>query len=321
MKTLSAEACPDFDIRNRQLVLIIGSPRSGTTWLHGMISEHAATAGMAEVEQTLFSRYLQPLVDSYDREVRNVQEKGWMQGLPLLWSQAEFDGFIYSFLNQAYAKLAAQNPRATHIVDKHPGYTLHLPLIHRLLPRTKFIHLIRDGRNVAVSMISAHKQAGFGPDNAADAAALWKRHLLLGRTAARLAPGNYLELKYEEIADGPHEGLKRIFQFLDLEAADDQVEQIAGRHAFEKRQVSLANREIGKQAREAHSAWMQKLSLDERYDVFKNAGDLLRELNYATDDRWWYDGSAQRASFLCRRFTQKIARRGRETARTLLGRR
>ena len=47
--------------------------------------------------------------------------------------------------------------------DKTPGYVRHIPLLHALWPKARFVHLIRDGRDVCLSMLNwkrAHKSGG-----------------------------------------------------------------------------------------------------------------------------------------------------------------
>ena len=45
--------------------------------------------------------------------------------------------------------------------DKTPGYARHMPSIERALPEARFVHLIRDGRDVALSVIPL----AWGPDS------------------------------------------------------------------------------------------------------------------------------------------------------------
>src|SRR5262245_26246329 len=112
------------------------------------------------VELTLFSQYTAPLIKRWDEESANIAQNRWTQGLPFLWTDGEFYDFLREFLGKAYERVLATKPEATHILDKHPGYSAYVKDIHRLIPQAHFIHILRDGRDVAASMIASKRQMG-----------------------------------------------------------------------------------------------------------------------------------------------------------------
>ena len=180
---------------SKTFIFIVGSPRSGTTMLQILLASHPQAA--STVEQTLYQHYLAPWLDAWAGEVRNISARGWKLGLPMLMREEEFHGVLRDFLGRAYAKVLALKPAATHIIDKHPGYSAQVRTIRRFLPRARFIHIVRDGRDVAASSVAVHAKMGFGPGTVRGAAAKWKRFLLAAREAAEFAP-DYLEIRYEE---------------------------------------------------------------------------------------------------------------------------
>ena len=54
--------------------------------------------------------------------------------------------------------------------DKSPFYLDHMPLVERLMPEAHFLHVIRDGRDVAVSI----RPLWFGPNSVRKAAGWWR---------------------------------------------------------------------------------------------------------------------------------------------------
>ncbi|MEA2555186.1 MAG: hypothetical protein QOI60_517 [Actinomycetota bacterium] len=97
--------------------------------------------------------------------------------------------------------------------DKTPGYVVTMPLLADLWPDAKFVHLIRDGRDVALSYLDQP----FGPKRVPDAAQLWRRRVSIGRrNGAVLGPSRYLEVRYEEIVADPQARLAELCDFLDL---------------------------------------------------------------------------------------------------------
>ena len=109
------------------------------------------------VELTLFSKYTGPWIRAWELEADNTVRSRWNQGLPFLWSEDEFYDFLREFVGQVYERVLATNPKATHILDKHPGYSRYVVDINAILPNARFIQIIRDGRDVAMSMVSASK--------------------------------------------------------------------------------------------------------------------------------------------------------------------
>src|SRR5260370_6078563 len=107
-------------IDEKQFLFILGSPRSGTTWLQVMLAEHPLVC--TTVELTLFTRYTAPLIKAWQTECIPIKEGRWHQGLPFLWSEEEFYHFLRLFLEKVYERVLKKKPQATHILDKHPEY-------------------------------------------------------------------------------------------------------------------------------------------------------------------------------------------------------
>jgi hypothetical protein len=269
-----------------QSLFIIGSPKSGTTWLQIMIAAHPQVC--TTVELTLFSRYTAPWVRAWNNEAANIEEGRWHQGLPFLWEEDEFYAFLREFVDRVYERVLANNPGATRILDKHPAYARHVHDINRIIPDARFIHVIRDGRDVAASMVAARRQIGYGTGTIQSSAAAWKEHVV----AAREAPdygGRYLELKYEDLLGAGVETLKRVFDFCDLAVGRDRLTEIVEGHPFDSMK---ARRQYSVETVKAHEAfyrkgkaggWREDLEPVERHMFHKVAGDLLIQLGYAQE--------------------------------------
>ncbi len=150
-----------------------------------------------------------------------------------------------------YGALAAARGR-TVLGDKTPCYCLHMPLLQELWPGAKFLHVIRDGRDVALSM-SRHpgfqrmvslRSASWGPlaldrgytrsDTLGrgpvleDYLGLWE--VRLKRALAdvpRLRPGSYLEIRYERLIREPRAEARRLARFLGVARPAGWLEQTA----------------------------------------------------------------------------------------------
>jgi hypothetical protein len=106
--------------------------------------------------------------------------------------------------------------------DKTPYYALHLKKILQMFPKAQIIHLIRDGRDVALSVFG--RKHDFGIYNTYVAAQTWKKYVEEGHeTGDLLGSDAYLEVRYEDILAHPKMTLEKICSFLGEEYSDDLI--------------------------------------------------------------------------------------------------
>ena len=99
--------------------------------------------------------------------------------------------------------------------DKTPAYMLSVQRIGRTLPESRFIHLIRDGRDVALSQSARALNEQPPP---AEQAARWVKRIRKSREqAATLKGPRYVEARYEDLVRDPEATLRRICEFIELD--------------------------------------------------------------------------------------------------------
>jgi hypothetical protein len=180
--------------------------------------------------------------------------------------------------------------------DKTPGYVKQMREIQEYLPEARFIHLIRDGRDVALSIL---KQS-FGPDTVEAAAQKWRDRILRGR-AQQPYLGFYMEVKFEDIVTDTEATLRRICEFIDL----DFDPAMLGYHQTAQQRLQEKARELPRgPGRDPQSAerrlkshektfeppnpemiggWKRKMSPADRRTYEAIAGDLLADLGYEVE--------------------------------------
>ena len=283
-------------ILDKQFIFIIGSPRSGTSWLQLMIGAHPSVC--TTIELTLFDKYVASWLQAWKEEAANIEQGRWNKGLPFLWTEDEFYGFLKGFLEKIYERVVATNPQATHILDKNPSYSTQVETIQQFLPNARFIHIIRDGRDVAVSMMAARRQIGFGPATVSSAAKMWKKCVRAAQEDGRYSD-QYLEVRYENLSTATVDVLKSVLDFCDVPASVEDVAAIVETYTFEKMKASRIGPTGKIKVKEGHyrkgkiGSWKEELDPVQRYLFDKIAGDLLRELGYAKH-RWWAGSGIQR---------------------------
>ncbi len=104
--------------------------------------------------------------------------------------------------------------------DKTPIQVEEIPTIAGVFPEARFLHIIRDGRDVALSFM----ERSFGPRDVWDAARLWDRLVRAGvRAGAELGPERYREVRYERLVASPEETLAELCRFVDLDPRPEML--------------------------------------------------------------------------------------------------
>jgi hypothetical protein len=105
-----------------------------------------------------------------------------------------------SELVAAYARNAGQHEFRTW-VDHSPNNLRHIPILSSAFPRSKFIHLVRDGRAVAASVMPLD----WGPSEPIEAAKWWTSEMAHGLAAESCFPGQVIQVRYEKLVSNPEE--------------------------------------------------------------------------------------------------------------------
>jgi hypothetical protein len=278
-------------------ICIIGAPRSGTTWLQAMVGAHPLVCTAHELK--VFDLFTGPWEHSWQKLI-DLQRTagGGPRGLRIVWSDDEFYGFLSDLLSDIYGRVLASKPGATVVLDKSPGYSRYVTHIERLIPHAKFVHVLRDGRDVAASLRAAARgwARTWAPSSVASAATLWRSMVLSARGARRFGPERYVEVRYEDLQTNAPEALLKVFAFIGVPTKVHEAAAICERHTIETMRESGGSpfdlpREFFRNGR--MGGWRHELSPIERYLFHDAAGDLLCELGYA-EASWWADRGYQR---------------------------
>jgi hypothetical protein len=288
------------------LVMLVGAPRSGTTWLQSLLGSHDAIATPQETD--LFSLYLQPLFRAWDTQIGalTAADARRRKGLPLTLTEAEFTAAARGLVLSALAAVQRLKPGATIVVEKSPSHSLAVRTVVRVAPEARFLHIVRDGRDVASSLLAASKSWGssWAPTTVARAARVWKEYVTSAREAAACAPA-YLELRYEDLlGDGAATLLASVFEFVGVPCAASEAEARLDMHSFERvasggtvAPAILTGGEVGAAVAARTEpegffrsgkvgSWRSEWSDDDKRSFHAVAGDLLVGLGYEPDESW-----------------------------------
>jgi hypothetical protein len=232
-------------------VFVVGCPRSGTTVFGQLLGQWPGVLYLNE------PRYLwcqaEPRLDIW--AYRYPIEQG-----VLSWGAADGDARLANRLRRWFhLELFAGHQRC--LVEKSPENVFRMLWLNQVFPEARFVHLIRHGRDVALSLRDALKRwfpAGYweasrhfgifrdyasgkpdlqaslacipeNTDNYARALFVWLCSVKEGRRAGSLlGPGQYCEVRYEALVAEPERELGRLFQFLQAEGPVDGAIRQAG---------------------------------------------------------------------------------------------
>ena len=204
-------------------VFIIALPRSGTSWLQGMLGFLPEIATVRETH--LVDGYLRHLIKSWHNEQQDLAP----DGLKAILNETEFYDCLKVFSDRILNKFLDFNPDAEIILEKTPDNLNFVDLIHRLYPQAYFVHLIRDPRAVVASHL-ALKQEQWGwvgvEQNHLDIALKWNQGMQKRDRAETLVRERFLEVRYEDLKSDRAEVLSNITSFLGLNYTKDQLNDL-----------------------------------------------------------------------------------------------
>ncbi|MEM7251043.1 MAG: sulfotransferase [Pseudomonadota bacterium] len=271
-------------------IFIVGAARSGTTLLQFMLRSHPHVS-----LPTAESHFFIPFYAARD-EYGDLTERDNLRRLisdiyekKQLFFKADFHGMTFdveavtdmlhreqcSNVPDIISRIFQENAKGEGKVrwgDKTPYYVLHMDTLLAMFPGAQFVHLIRDGRDCALSMLERkHDLKIF---NTYHAAYTWNKYVVSGRAFGERHPDRYFEVRYEDILDNPQDSIQALCEFLEIEFSQDVIEF---RKAKEGLKTPLLRQPL---QRSNQNKWKSKMS-EKQIEIFENmAGETLEACGY-----------------------------------------
>lgn len=192
-----------------QIIFIVGMPRSGTTLVEQIISNHSAVYGAGEL--TTVKQLVSPIIK--ELLAKKIKPEEWEV------SQEKIDEIRVGYLEV----LKSLNVSARVITDKMPLNLKWIGFILAAFPKAKIIHLNRDPVATCWSMYK-HHFGGIGNSfsydlddivkyysHCSDLMALWRKKF----------PGNIYDIHYEELTENPETEIRKLLSFCNLAWEDE----------------------------------------------------------------------------------------------------
>ena len=277
--------------RSRRPVFVMGCHRSGTNFLYDTLLSAGGFAvyrGYLPIYKIFIPHFGNPANSANRAQIVDafLRSKGFARsGL-----QAEdlssklLDHFKTGgdFLRIVMEGVAAnQGVERWAVYD--PDSVLHVPRIKADIPDALFVHIIRDGRDVALSLT---KMGGFRPfpwsrqsRGLLETALYWQWMARAGRQHGRIIPSDYIEIRYEDLVTQPHSTLASLGEFL---KHDLEYERIKSTGLGSLRQPNSSFRDQGPSAQDHPiNRWKEVLSVSEVWALEALIGTTLEEFGYS----------------------------------------
>lgn len=331
----SAAYAQDFSYQSAPVFFVVGRAKSGTSWLMRLLNAHPEI--LCRGEGRFFGR---DFVRDDSKEQDRIQPsslyrafleaeylKAWMERS--VWTRGDgVEGHLINLTRMAthyFLTHRLAKSEKSIVGDKTPLVSAEIiKETATIYPEAKVIHIVRDGRDTAVSMThhrwnrakdeggiydldpeeSRRREAYRGPSEAKtkvgeglftermirSMATGWRDQISKSREDGRsLLGANYAEVRYEDLLERPEVEAKRLLEFLGAEAGEEIVKECVESASFEN---WTNGRERGQEDassffRKGVAGDWQGVFTERDRQIFKEeAGELLIELGYERDFDW-----------------------------------
>jgi hypothetical protein len=281
---------------------VVGLTRSGTTLLRMMLDAHRELTippethfvpdliKVAKDPAATPEQLVEPLVSNRTWKDFGISREEMLERLAAV-EPGDPGAAVRAFF-ETYAERQGK-PRWG---DKTPRYMLSVQRIGRALPEARFIHLIRDGRDVALSQSARALNEQPPP---AEQAARWVKRIRKAREQAQALKGaRYVEARYEDLVRDPEATLRRICEFVEIdwdagmlsyhERAAERLAEMAGelrsegKHARQEAGYRLQNHAPTTKPPDPSKLdkWRREMDPTDLAAYDEVAGEMLGELGY-----------------------------------------
>ena len=277
---------PPPDEAREHPIFIVGAARSGTSLLSRLLNSHPRIA--VPFESHIYSTFL-PWLKHYgdlsrpghmerllDDILSTEMLRHWSPQPDRAATLASLKGNTLHDLVEALFATWARAQGKDRWGEKTPSHVMYWRQLLEGFPQARFLHIVRDGRDVSLSWINAR----FGPKNIYYSAIRWKQYLTwVAELRAALPAHQFLDVHYDSLLAEPEGTLQRICAFLGESFDADMLDfhRDPAPYPTDAHNVQALERPIQRNNTEK---WKGALSRDEIRVFEATAGSTLRQYGY-----------------------------------------
>lgn len=275
-------------------IFVVGSARSGTTLLYSILL--ASGEFVIYQAETLLLEVCKPKYGDL-RNNRNYERfiNDWLRSKQFYRSGLDPVKFVagardhrqsYIAFMEYFMECIADSQNKKRWAEQTPGHVFHMDELSQFFPQAKFVHVIRDGRDVAVSRRKL-KWTGTKTTDALRqllcAAKSWELSVEAGRRIGKFLGNNYLEIRYEDLIQHLDETLLKIRDFAGI-TIDRKTIQYSSVGSLGKANSAFDNQSSGISS-SALGRWQKELNEGEINILHSAIGNTLTKLGYEANNR------------------------------------
>lgn len=284
-------------------VFIVGCPRSGTSYLYHLL---LSAGGFAEFHTQMNAfDVLEPIYgDLTVLKNRQRMMKEWLQSKAFYVSglnAADIESKVLAQCRSAsdFLRIVMEEIARTQGVDRWidstPTNVPHMLRIKRDFPDACFVHIIRDGRDVALSLDKRgwSRPLPWDKDKGLLAAGLyWEWIVRKGRRYGSLLGPQYMEVRYEFLVEHPRAALAQLGEFIQHDLDYDRIQQAS--IGSLKNPLTSFKEELKEGRFVPVGRWKDKFPPQQLLWFEDLVGDYLQELGYPVSESRTAHGFAVR---------------------------
>jgi hypothetical protein len=198
-----------------RMIFVVGARRSGTNWVGRIIGTHPDVASITN------ESYLFHSLGELERRFQHGSKGSWQLATIYVDRPVLVDA-LRAFCDTVLSTVLEEAPgHPQRLLERTPDHWRQLRLIGEVYPGAHVVHIVRDGRDVARSLVAMP----WGPDDLADAAQEWVDAVQQGRAEGQRLQ-HYAEVRYEALLADPRAGVAALFDALELPVTDALVEEL-----------------------------------------------------------------------------------------------
>jgi hypothetical protein len=218
----------------KEPIFILGAPRSGTTFLASLLKK---TDYGPPFETQFITKYYKKLdhygdiniYENFENLLTDILGERAVQQWQLDINYKDFFRELGSQItySQLVNKLCLKASKKKEFIcwgDKTPDYLIDIEILYKLFPNSKYIYIVRDGRDVALSLF----EKDWGPNNVYYSAKYWvalnQNHNCIEELKAS---NNLYYLKYEDLLDNVEKHIIDVYAFLDMNYEEKDLRNLS----------------------------------------------------------------------------------------------
>ncbi len=273
----------------RPPIFIVGCPRSGTSYLYHLL---LSAGGFAEfhTQMNVFD-VLEPIYGDLSK-LKNKQKmmRDWLGSKAFQVSGLDRQSIEAKVLSECHSASdflrivmdeVAHKQGVDRWIDSTPTNVPHMLRIHKDFPDAFFIHIIRDGRDAALSLDKRgwSRPLPWDKNNGLLAAGLyWEWIVRKARKYGATLGAHYMEVRYEDMVERPAQGLPRLGDFVQHDLSYGRIQQAS--IGSVKNPLTSFKEDLSEGKFSPVGRWKAKFPPEELVWFEALVGDYLQELGY-----------------------------------------